>query len=171
MSTEKRSLKFISDPGHGWLSVPLQDLMTLNIAQQISTYSYMTLTRAYLEEDEDATIYLKAAKDAGWDVSYKESSTDKTAIRSYSYYTADKGELALSLAENLHVGGSTEIRLYNHTKKDWSTIAYVTGLANNKLMIDDQFGNHYQVSKGLFLSRIKTVPKDKEPEVSTKLKM
>jgi hypothetical protein len=175
MSTEKRNLKFISDPGHGWLSVPLQDLIDLKITEQISTYSYMTLTRAYLEEDCDATVYLNAAKAAGWEVTYKESDTNKTAIRTYSYYTADKLNLALALKENLATGGSTEIRLYNQTKKDWFTIAYVTGSRENKLFIDDEHNNHYQISKGLFLSRVKPVQKQLELETvattSNKLKM
>lgn len=173
MSTEKRSLKFISDPAHGWLSVDLQDLIDLKITEDISTFSYMTLTRAYLEEDCDATVYLNAAKAAGWDVTYKQSDTNKTAIRSYSYYTADKLHLALALKDNLATGGSTEIRLYNQAKKDWSTIAYVTGSRENKLFIDDEHDNHYQISKGLFLSRVKPVQKELEPEpvATNKVKM
>jgi hypothetical protein len=34
--------KFITDAGHGWLSVPLEDIRKLGIADQISRYSYLT---------------------------------------------------------------------------------------------------------------------------------
>jgi hypothetical protein len=53
--------KFITDGGHGWLSVPLEELKELGITRQISSYSYMTQTRAYLEEDCDAAVFLDAA--------------------------------------------------------------------------------------------------------------
>ena len=52
---------YITDPGHGWLSVPLSDLQKFGIVQDISVCSYMTSTRAYLEEDCDAPKFIKAA--------------------------------------------------------------------------------------------------------------
>jgi hypothetical protein len=51
---------YITDPGHGWISVPLEDIKKLGIADKISSYSYMTQTTAYLEEDCDASIFLDA---------------------------------------------------------------------------------------------------------------
>jgi len=49
------SYRFITDPGHGWLEVPLSDLVDLGIAQDISKYSYLSVNGiAYLEEDCDA---------------------------------------------------------------------------------------------------------------------
>lgn len=36
---------FIADGGHGWLSVPLEEIKKLGITDQISAYSYMTHKR------------------------------------------------------------------------------------------------------------------------------
>ena len=51
--------KFISDAGHGWLRVPLNEL-TPAMRAKISTYSYVDHTFAYLEEDSDTSIYVNA---------------------------------------------------------------------------------------------------------------
>ena len=77
---EKRTLKFISDPGHGWLSVSLKDLKALDLIDKITSYSYITTTRAYLEEDVDASTFLKKAKGDGWEIKEK-----------HSYYRLPKG--------------------------------------------------------------------------------
>jgi hypothetical protein len=56
------SYKFHEDPGHGWLAVPMAELVELGVAHQISGYSYVSrdgLT-AYLEEDCDMSIFLRA---------------------------------------------------------------------------------------------------------------
>jgi len=73
-----RKLKFINDPGHGWLSVSLKDIIDLDIVDKISAYSYMSPSRAYLEEDCDASIFINAAKDAGWKLEIKESYSDNS---------------------------------------------------------------------------------------------
>ena len=54
--------KFFHDPAHGWLEVPLSELLDLEIADKISTYSYKSELRgmAYLEEDCDLTVFLNA---------------------------------------------------------------------------------------------------------------
>jgi hypothetical protein len=56
---------FHSDPGHGWLEVPMDEIRALGIADQISRYSYMTRDRstAYLEEDCDMARFAHAR---GW---------------------------------------------------------------------------------------------------------
>jgi len=69
----KRKLTFINDPGHAWLSVSLADIRALGIAEKISVYSYMSPSRAYLEEDCDASVFLSAAKAAGWEIEIKKS--------------------------------------------------------------------------------------------------
>jgi hypothetical protein len=50
------SYRFITDPGHGWLEVPMAELVELEIAHTISKCSYMSRDGklAYLEEDCDA---------------------------------------------------------------------------------------------------------------------
>ena len=64
----QKTLTYHSDPGHGWLEVPRNDLITLGIADEISACSYQDETSAYLEEDVDAGVYLRAARAAGWQV-------------------------------------------------------------------------------------------------------
>jgi len=51
---------FHTDPGHGWLEVPLAMLRDLNIHNKISAYSYKDAVNAYLEEDCDAALFLAA---------------------------------------------------------------------------------------------------------------
>jgi len=53
-------LTFISDPGHGWLKVPLTEIVALGLETQISVYSYIEGRYAYLEEDCDCPRYLEA---------------------------------------------------------------------------------------------------------------
>jgi hypothetical protein len=55
-------LFFISDPGHGWLRVPMKLLEDWNIDIMFSPYSYRTKAFAFLEEDCDAEIFIKEAK-------------------------------------------------------------------------------------------------------------
>ena len=61
-------LTFIVDPGHGWLRVPVTELETLGIVDDISPYSYLSprAMYAFLEEDGDVGIYLNARKNAGY---------------------------------------------------------------------------------------------------------
>ncbi|MCO5185387.1 MAG: hypothetical protein M9928_11420 [Anaerolineae bacterium] len=66
-TTYTPQLTFLSDPGHGWLVVPLADIARSDCANQISRYSFID-TRdgvAYLEEDCDVARYLEALEAAG----------------------------------------------------------------------------------------------------------
>lgn len=47
------------DAGHGWLKIDLSDLKILEIDDKISEYSFAYAGKVYLEEDQDAIIYLK----------------------------------------------------------------------------------------------------------------
>lgn len=51
---------FYEDPGHGWLKVPIKELIKLNIADKITGYSYMQNEHAYLEEDCDLATFVNA---------------------------------------------------------------------------------------------------------------
>lgn len=53
-------LTFIADPGHGWLKVPLTEIVALGLETQISVYSYIEGQYAYLEEDCDCPRYLES---------------------------------------------------------------------------------------------------------------
>lgn len=57
--------RFFSDPGHGWLEVPVATLRKLGIAGQISAYSYVSEDgqTAYVEEDCDLARFAAAM---GW---------------------------------------------------------------------------------------------------------
>ena len=51
---------FWNDPGHGWFEANYSDLVLLDIHRIISGYSYRKGDKVYLEEDCDATKYVKA---------------------------------------------------------------------------------------------------------------
>ena len=54
-----------TDPGHGWLRVPLAELDRLGIRDKMSVYSYRSGGYAYLEEDCDALAFIDAKKARG----------------------------------------------------------------------------------------------------------
>ena len=59
-------LTFITDPGHGWLEVPLTDIALLQIENDISPCSFINGRFAYLEEDCDYGCYLEAREAQGY---------------------------------------------------------------------------------------------------------
>ena len=58
------SFTFHTDPGHGWLEVPLLVLQELGINEDISSYSYTDGQNVYLEEDCDAGKFVAAFEKA-----------------------------------------------------------------------------------------------------------
>lgn len=58
-------IKYHQDPGHGWIEVPRTEIDRLNLAGQISSYSYAHHGVVYLEEDCDAALYIKAVEAEG----------------------------------------------------------------------------------------------------------
>lgn len=81
-------LRFISDPGHGWLEVPMQMVEQLEIKEQITAYSYRKGDLAYLEEDCDAYVFLQTCRDQGFEYQLEEVFEDPTPIRRYARFTA-----------------------------------------------------------------------------------
>lgn len=55
-----KTFKFYSDSGHGWLAVKRQLVYDLNLADTITRYSHQNGCTAYLEEDCDANVFLRA---------------------------------------------------------------------------------------------------------------
>ena len=55
-----QSFVYYQDPGHGWIQVDTQVLEALGIDSKISSYSYISGTTAYLEEDCDAGLFIRA---------------------------------------------------------------------------------------------------------------
>ncbi len=85
---KKISIKVFADPGHAWARFPKSKLVSLGIADKISTYSYMNGSNAFLEEDCDLSVLLVALRARGYtDIKFNESHTDKQSkIRSYNTY-------------------------------------------------------------------------------------
>ena len=60
-------MKWHIDGGHGWLEVNKSLLKKLGIDKSISAYSFQKGSKAYLEEDCDASIFFEAYyKDKEW---------------------------------------------------------------------------------------------------------
>ena len=80
---------FITDPGHGWLQVPLEDVHALGIADKISRYSYVDQKFAYLEEDVDAGRFIEALKENHIEFQYVERHTDyDSPVRTKARFTS-----------------------------------------------------------------------------------
>ena len=87
--TKKISIKVFADPGHAWARFPKARLLTLGIADKISTYSYQKGENAFLEEDCDLTVLVNALRQRGYEVKFNESHTNRQSkIRSYNTYRA-----------------------------------------------------------------------------------
>jgi hypothetical protein len=82
-------LNYFTDPGHGWVSVKLDKLQALGIADQVSAYSYMRGGRAYLEEDCDLSLLYRACDAIGQTIELTTRHTNnRSPIRSYASYQA-----------------------------------------------------------------------------------
>jgi len=89
-SVQQMAYEFESDPGHGWLSVPRWVLRWLNIEHRISWYSYQNGNDAFLEEDSDTYLFLKAYRQRyGTKAKIQETRTNDgdSPIRSMQHYT------------------------------------------------------------------------------------
>jgi hypothetical protein len=64
-TTTAQAYRFHSDAGHGWLEVSIDELYRLKLTTKISRYSYRLGSKAFLEEDCDATRFFDAKKAAG----------------------------------------------------------------------------------------------------------
>jgi hypothetical protein len=73
MKTQK--LTFHCDPSHGWLEVMHEDIEALGITDKISQHSHARAGWVYLEEDNDADLFLSSAKAAGWTIQIVEKYT------------------------------------------------------------------------------------------------
>jgi hypothetical protein len=77
------TLTFHSDPGHAWLQVPLRTIDALGIAADISDYSYRDRTNAYLEEDCDAWVFIRAfEKQHGCKPQFADKYSEESFVRS-----------------------------------------------------------------------------------------
>jgi hypothetical protein len=75
--------RFISDPGHGWLEVPVDLVDRAGVIGAVSKYSYHKGDLLYLEEDCDASRFLQALKKQGVNYEIEEVHQNPTPIRNY----------------------------------------------------------------------------------------
>lgn len=61
------TLRFVSDPGHGWLAVPRRLVEQAGVERDVSSFSYQSADgkTVYLEEDCDASLFMDAAAKQG----------------------------------------------------------------------------------------------------------
>ena len=84
-------LIFHTDPGHGWLEVPVKEVR--NSGVPISQCSYIKGDKAYLEEDCDAPAYLNYL---------------------------DEKHIAYIIDRDVHVNHDHPIRNYNNWPEEWT---------------------------------------------------
>ena len=85
----KTKYYFHSDPGHAWLAVKRGELKKLNILDKISGFSYQKGKTVYLEEDCDASIFIRAKELKGEHVVFNEKYQETTPIRNYDSFTIE----------------------------------------------------------------------------------
>jgi hypothetical protein len=84
---KKISIKVFADPGHAWARFPKQKLVSLGIADKITTYSYQNGSNAFLEEDCDLYTLIKALRERDYEIKFNESHTNRQSkIRGYQTY-------------------------------------------------------------------------------------
>lgn len=77
---------FFADPGHGWLKVPIIELINLKLAHLITSFSFHRGSFVYLEEDCDLTTFELAKKEKNQQITYNERISEKSRIRTYDRF-------------------------------------------------------------------------------------
>jgi hypothetical protein len=81
------TLNFHNDGGHGWVACKKDLVIALGIAGSISRYSYQRAGTAYLEEDCDMPILMRAIEAKGVRVVLRDKYRDESPIRGYQPFT------------------------------------------------------------------------------------
>ena len=104
------NLHLFSDPGHGWLRMPINHIKLLNIADKISQYSRIRGRYAFIEEDSDADRFFAALKDAGHVAGKMRHTVSNklSKIRKYPRFSPEQYAIALSDPLNGPVYGNIE---------------------------------------------------------------
>jgi len=82
----KRTFVCYSDPGHGWVKVPEGVIAAMGLkAASFTGYSYLNKGHMYLEEDGDASLFVKTYKEKfGVDPKFSERNCNtRSRIRNY----------------------------------------------------------------------------------------
>ncbi len=86
---KKISIKVFADPGHAWARIAKSKLVSLGIADKISTYSYQKGENAFLEEDCDLSLLVGTLRGLDYEIKFNESHTNRQSkIRGYNTYRA-----------------------------------------------------------------------------------
>lgn len=97
---KRMTLDFYQDPGHGWVKIHLDKLKALGIDKDISYFSYTRKQYAYLEEDGDLSILIKACDDRGIVLKFREHNSDRDSkIRNYQSYYYGNPEMIKAVEE------------------------------------------------------------------------
>jgi hypothetical protein len=85
------TLSYFTDPGHGWVSIKIEVLKNLGIADKVSNYSYTRGASAYLEEDSDLGLLYATCDALGIKIDLLPKHTNnRSPIRSYATYNAER---------------------------------------------------------------------------------
>ena len=88
-----KTIQVFEDAGHGWAKVPISELKSLDIKNQITSFSYVKDGFAYLEENKDFGTYLKVLKESEPNLSLKfehDYYDGQSEIRTYKRYNKNK---------------------------------------------------------------------------------
>ena len=82
---------YYTDPGHGWLRVNVKCKILSELLNEISNCSFYNGKFVYLEEDDDAGLYLNKLKEMGieYEIKQKHANSD-SSIRTYQSILALK---------------------------------------------------------------------------------
>lgn len=84
---KKMNFTFYTDPGHGWVKVPLTFLVKLGLEKEISYFSYYRKGYVYLEEDSDLAKFIHKMKEKEIEINFITKNTNRSSkIRSYDSY-------------------------------------------------------------------------------------
>jgi hypothetical protein len=119
----RKIFHFVSDPGHGWLKVPVAELERLGIADQITRHSYIKDQTAYLEEDIDMATFINARNAADEPVEIKTFNRNRQSrIRNYDSYRGDQMVIRTNLmtGEEFQERADTPLHMSPSSETYWS---------------------------------------------------
>lgn len=120
------------DPGHGFYAVPHTLIQKLGIADKITSFSRMTATMVFLEEDGDALVLFEAVNKAGIEIEVVGKYAVRARCRNYGPYVKDA------------LGGLKIGQAIRYLKLDYT----VVGESRSRYQVKDvEFGVVYWVAK------------------------
>jgi len=80
----QRTFIYYTDPGHGWVKVPVRLLNNIGIADKITSFSYYRNGFAFLERDTDMALLVNKLRQLNIEPKFKSQHTDNLSkIRNY----------------------------------------------------------------------------------------